>query len=100
MLLNEFKDQVSGSALVLVDYYADWCGPCRQIKPIIDQIEKAYADKLTVIRVNVDESPEIAQQFGVMSIPTVHIAVYGGIVEGFTGYRTKAQIEGILKDYV
>jgi thioredoxin 1 len=100
MRLNELNDIVNNTSVVLVDYYADWCGPCKQMKPIINQIEAAYEGKLKVVRVDVDESADIAMHYTIMSIPTIHIFVNGGVVEGISGYRNREFIESILKGYV
>ena len=62
---------LSSKEPVLVDFYADWCGPCKMISPIIDQIAKEYKGKATVAKINVDENRDLALQFGVMSIPTL-----------------------------
>ena len=84
---NNFEDAVKSGA-VLVDFYADWCGPCRMVSPIIDEIAEERSD-ITVGKVNVDESIELASRFGVESIPTVIIFKDGKEVNRITGYRPK-----------
>ena len=80
---------------VLIDFWASWCGPCRMLSPIIDRIAEERAD-IKVCKVNVDEQPELAQQFGVMSIPTV-VAIRGGKIIGQSvGVRPKEAILAML----
>lgn len=82
--------QASGK--VLIDFWASWCGPCRMMSPIIDEIaEEAHAD-LKVCKVNIDEQPELAQQFGVMSIPTLVVLKGGKQVASSVGARPKAAV--------
>ena len=76
---------------VLLDFYADWCGPCRMVSPIVDEIANERAD-LLVCKVNVDDEPELASQFGVFSIPTLAVMKDGRVVEQVSGARPKAQI--------
>ena len=68
---SEFNAAVDAAPLAMVDFWADWCGPCKMLSPVIEGIAAQYADKVLVGKVNVDEEPELARQFGVMSIPTV-----------------------------
>lgn len=89
-------DQVKASKqTVLLDFYADWCGPCRIVSPIIDEIAQER-DDVTVGKVNVDEQPELASQFGVFSIPTLVVLKDGEVAQQVTGARPKAQILELL----
>lgn len=85
---------------VLVDFYADWCGPCKAMAPIVSELADEYAGKVKVGKVNVDESPESAAKFRVMSIPTFIILVNGVVKETIVGTVAKnelvAKIEGVL----
>jgi thioredoxin 1 len=81
-----FQDFIKGSPEpVLVDFWAPWCGPCRLLTPIIDGLAEEYADRIRVLKVNVDEQPEIASQYGITSIPTVILFDRGKILERVTG---------------
>ena len=66
-----FDDAVNAAPLAMVDFWADWCGPCKMLGPVIESLANAYDGKVLVGKVNVDDEPELAQRFGVMSIPTV-----------------------------
>ena len=67
----EFNAAVEAAPLAMVDFWAVWCGPCKMLSPVMDSIAEQYGDKVLVAKVNVDEEPDLARQFGVMSIPTV-----------------------------
>ena len=69
--LKSFEEAVDSGKLVMVDFWASWCGPCKMLAPVVDAIDREYEGKVLVGKVNVDEEPELARQFGVMSIPTV-----------------------------
>ncbi len=81
---------------VLVDFWAVWCGPCKVLEPIVDQIAEEYAGKVTVGKVNVDEHPTISQQFQVLSIPTLLLFKDGQPVETLIGVHSKADIAAKL----
>ena len=82
---------------VLVDFWATWCGPCRMLAPVIEEIANEYAGKVKVGKVNVDDERELALEYGVSSIPTVMVFQNGEVKETFVGYRPKEEIEQLLK---
>ena len=91
-----FQDEVMNSEKpVLLDFWASWCGPCRMVAPIVDEIAAERSD-LKVGKVNVDEQPELAGQFGVMSIPTLVVMKNGKVTNQAVGVRPKAQILAML----
>ena len=77
---------------VLVDFWAEWCGPCRMLAPVIDEIDKEYADKYKICKVNVDEAPDLAGRFGISSIPTLLIIKGGKITGTLIGVQPKESI--------
>jgi thioredoxin 1 len=90
----DFEDEVLKSDRpVLVDFWAEWCGPCRQIAPIIKQLAEDYDGKVKVAKLNVDDSPQTAGKFGIRSIPTVLAFKDGQVVEQLMGARPKASFE-------
>lgn len=93
---SNFEETIKGSDIVLVDFWATWCGPCKMVAPIIDEIANEFQGKAVVGKVNVDEHATLAEQFGIMSIPTMIIFKNGEIAEKMVGPRTKAQIEAAL----
>jgi thioredoxin 1 len=80
---------------VLVDYWAVWCGPCRMIAPILEEIDTTHGDKLTIAKLNVDENPRIASDYGIVSIPTLNVFQGGKVVKQIIGAKPKA---ALLKD--
>lgn len=95
---ENFEDEVMKSSIpVLIDFWAPWCGPCQMMGPIIEQLAKEYEGKAKVGKVNVDEEGELAQAFGVMSIPTIVLVKDGKVVKQLVGARPKEELEEIIK---
>ena len=90
---ENFEEEVLKSDKpVVIDFYADWCGPCRMMSPIIDEIAEEKAEMIKVGKVNVDENQELAMKYGVMSIPTIIIIKNEKVEKTFVGVRSKSEI--------
>ena len=92
---NFASEVLNSNKPVLLDFYADWCGPCRMVGPIVSEIANERSD-VNVGKINVDEQPELAAQFQVMSIPMLAVIKNGKIENQVVGYRSKEQIEAML----
>ena len=94
---NNFAEEVLKSEIpVLVDFWATWCGPCKMLAPTISKIAEEKAGIIKVCKLDVDEEPEIAAQFGISSIPTLKVFVNGSVVHSSVGVQPKAAIEAML----
>ena len=93
-------DVLQADRPVLVDFWAEWCGPCRQVAPVLEEIAGEHADKLSIVKLNIDENPETARNYRVMSIPTMAVFQGGQMVKTIVGARPKAAILKELSDYV
>ena len=91
---NFEKEVLQSDKKVLVDFYADWCGPCKMMSPVIDKIAEELGDSIKVGKVNSDESMNLAEQYSIMSIPTIMIFQNGSVLKTFVGVTSK---EDILK---
>ena len=98
---TQFQDEVLGANTpVLVDFWASWCGPCRMVAPVLEEMARDYADKLKIVKVNVDDNPDTSSRYGVMSIPTMIIFKEGTPVETIVGFRKKDELSKIVDQFV
>jgi thioredoxin len=93
-------DVLSSSKPVIVDYWAEWCGPCRMVAPILEEIAAEHADKVTVAKLNVDENPRSAAAAGVVSIPTMAVYQNGQVVKTIIGAKPKPALLADLSDFL
>lgn len=98
---STFKDEVIESPIpVLVDFWAPWCGPCRMVAPVVEEIADQYKDKVRVVKVNTDENPGVASQYGIRSIPTLMIFKDGQRVDMVVGAVPKTTLANTLEKYI
>lgn len=98
---QNFEEEVIKSDVpVLVDFWAEWCGPCRMVAPVVEQISKEYKGKLKVCKLNVDDSPKTASSYDIMSIPTLAIFKNGKVVDKIVGALPKAELETAIKPHI
>ena len=93
---NFKKEVIDSDKPVLLDFWATWCAPCRMLGPSIDQLSEQYANKAVIGKVNIDEQRELAEKFGVMSIPSVFVMKNGKVVDSSVGVRPKKYYEDVL----
>ena len=102
-MVNVFNEEnfenevINTDKTTIVDFYADWCGPCKMMSPIIDKIAEENAENIKVGKVNVDENQELAMKYNVMSIPTILVFKNGNLVKTFIGVTSKSEIEEAIK---
>ncbi len=90
---SNFKESVlDNDGISVIDFWAEWCGPCKMITPIIEELSKEYEGKATIGKLNVDENPEVSMKYGIRNIPTILILKNGEVVEKQVGVTTKAKL--------
>ncbi|WP_013324419.1 thioredoxin [Gloeothece verrucosa] len=98
---DSFKQEVLESEIpVLVDFWAPWCGPCRMVAPVVDEIAEQYAGQIKVVKLNTDDNPNIASQYGIRSIPTLMIFKGGNKVDMVVGAVPKTTLSNTLEKYL
>lgn len=98
---NNFEDEVmKGNEAVVVDFWAPWCGPCKMLGPVLEELEKDYSGKVKFVKVNVDNNPVVSQKFRVSSIPTVMVFKNGSTVDTMVGFRPKPAVKDLIERHI
>ncbi len=94
---NFETDVINSDKPVLLDFWAEWCGPCKMIAPLLDEAAEAYSDKLSIVKMNIDENPNTPQKFGIRSIPTLMLFKDGNVHAQKLGAMSKSQLDEFLE---
>lgn len=96
-----FEQEVKKSTQpVLVDFYATWCGPCKKLHPVVDELAKEFAGKMKIAKINVDDGPHTSVEFGISSIPALLVFKEGQLVERLTGLQSKSTLSSLINKYL
>ncbi len=96
---GNFKELISGEKAILIDFHAEWCGPCKMQSPILKEISSELGDKIRIVKIDVDKNPSIAQQYSIMGVPTLALFRKGKILWKESGMKTKHQILTIINQF-
>jgi thioredoxin 1 len=97
---QSFQQLINGDKPVVVDFFAEWCGPCKMMKPILDEFKGMVGDRATVIKIDVDKNPAAAQAYGVRGVPTMAIFKNGSVVWRKAGVMSAAQLQSALQPFL
>jgi thioredoxin len=93
-------DVLKNDKPVVVDYWAEWCGPCKMIAPVLEAIASEHGDKIEVVKLNVDENPEVTRKYGILNIPTLGVFQNGQVVKELVGARSKSALLRELAEFI
>ncbi len=94
--VEEFDDRLAAGGWMLCDFFADWCGPCKRMAPVVERLAEAFDGRVTVAKVNVDDAPELAERYGIQSIPMLILFHDGEPAADYIGVRSFEELEGAL----
>lgn len=97
--MNNFNEMISGNKPVLVDFFAEWCGPCKMMKPILEELKNMIGDSATILKIDVDKNQSIASKYGIQSVPTLIIFKKGEIVWRQSGVIQATILKDLLNNY-
>jgi thioredoxin 1 len=93
-------DVLKNDKPVLVDYWAEWCGPCKMVAPVLEAIAEEHGDKLEIVKLNVDDNPQVTQKYGILNIPTLGVFKNGEVVKELVGARSKSALLREIADFI
>jgi len=94
------KDVEQGEGLIIVDFWAEWCAPCRMIAPVLEKLDQEFAGKIQIVKLNVDEHPEAPARFGIMGIPTLLMFKNGEVVDRIVGFQPKDNFVRLIEKHI
>ena len=97
---EQFDELLKGDKTVVCDFYATWCGPCKMLAPVIDELSESYGDKAEFVKVDIDKNIELATRYGIMSIPLVGVFKNGELAEKSLGYMAKSEADEFIKNNI
>ena len=97
--MSKFNDLINSHTLVLVDFYADWCGPCKAMAPHLETLKTEYGDELKIIKINTEKNQQLSAQFNIRSIPTLHLYKNGQLVHNQAGGLMLNQLKALVEQY-
>ncbi len=97
---KQFDELIKGERPVVCDFYADWCGPCKMLAPVLDKLAEDYGDRAEFVKVNIDENFELSARYGIMSIPYVGVFKKGEMCDKSIGYMAKPEAEQFIKNNI
>jgi len=94
------REVLQNSKPVVVDYWAEWCGPCRQVAPVLEEIAQEYGDVIDIVKLNVDNNPMVVRNYGILNIPTMAVFKNGQVVKEIVGARPKSALLSELQEFL